>query len=438
MSKRLMVMALIATVVCFVSAAYAEVQNVKVGGDLTVLGFSRDNLNLRKSGDKVTEGLGVSGAASIARIKFDANLTDNVDVTIRLLNERIWDSSVETTTNGNDTSVNVDLAYVCLKDFLKDVIGVPMTLKLGRQNIKIGSGLLIADPDTNANSVGNFAGKVGDLSARKAFDGAVAVMDMNALTLTGVASKISETALLTSQDDVNLYAVDAAYKTGVLDTVLSLSYVLETRNKENSSLGDINVFDSRISSMPIANLALSAEFAYMMQKDASALGRSDRKTMDDYALTLGLNYTFVNVAMTPWFGLDYTRLSSNWNPMFEDMTPADIMNVLFFNKNVQLFGFTFGLKPVKDISAKLRIASARMLDNTVTTLPPAGITGIGNYTLDACKKGLGNEVDLALMYDYTSDVQFGLNLGYFKPGKAFIKAERGSVSQVVGSMKVSF
>ncbi|MGE5309380.1 MAG: hypothetical protein ACM3OC_09870, partial [Deltaproteobacteria bacterium] len=86
MSKRLFVFALIALTVCFVSTAYAEVQNVKVGGDLTIAGVVRNDVNQAKGNNKTD----VSGVASIARVKVDANLTDNVDVTFRLLNERAW------------------------------------------------------------------------------------------------------------------------------------------------------------------------------------------------------------------------------------------------------------------------------------------------------------------------------------------------------------
>jgi hypothetical protein len=443
MSKRLLVMALIALTVCFVSAAYAEVQNVKVGGDLTVEAVSRNNVNLLKDSATNPGGLSADGIISIARVKFDANLTDNVDVTVRLLNERIWSSSIETTANGNGTGVDLDLAYVSLKDFLKDVIGVPLTLKIGRQEVKIGSGLLIADPDTNAVSKGNFAGTAfGDLSARKSIDAALAVLDFNPLTVTALASKTTEGTLLSSYDDVNMYALDGVYKTGVMDTMLEGTYVLETRNKKNpigaaAGLSDINVFDGRVTSMPISNLSLSAEYAYMTQRDATI--RADRKTASDYVVLLGANYTFANVGMTPWIGIDYSHLSRYWNPLGEDMSCASIMNLLFQNTDVNCVGLSAGAKPTQDISAKVRWATISLVEPVGTLLPAAGITGV-NYTMDGGKKqkALGNEVDLDLAYDYTSDVQFGLNLGYYKPGNAFVKADRGAASQVIGSMKVSF
>jgi hypothetical protein len=437
MSKRLMVMALIALTVCFVSAAYAEVQNVKVGGDLTVIGVSRDNMNLHKdsfqTGVVANKGMGESGVVSIARVKIDANLTDNVDVTMRLLNERVWDTSSEI--GVANTAVDIDLAYVTLKDFLKDVIGVPLTVKLGRQEIKIGSGLLIGDPDTNQfAAAGSLAGTtwLSDLSARKAFDGVVAVMDFNPLAVTAAAVKVSEATTTTSEDDVNAYILNGAYKLGVMDSNLELTYMLVTRNKENAlalGLGDVNVYDARITAMPVTNLGVSAECAYMTQRDA--VQRADRRTMSDYAILLGANYTLANVAMTPSFGLDYTRLSRYWNPLFEDVTPADLINVLFPNVNVQCFGMTLGVKPTTDTTVKLRLAYCRMVETMGTNLFAVG-------DLDGTKKNLGIEADLNLMYDYTSDVQFGLDLGYFRPGQAFVRDYRGAASQVVGSMKVTF
>jgi len=445
MSKRLIVLALIALTVCFVSAAYAEVQNVKVGGDLTVVGVARNNVSLRKASSGATTD--ASAAASIARVKIEANLTDNVDVTFRLLNERIWSSSSESTTNGNGTGVDIDLAYVTFKDFLKDTIGVPLTLKLGRQDIKIGSGLLLADPDTNQRTTaGNFANSgtivngIGDLSARKAFDGAVAVMDFNPLTVTAGAVKVTEGSVTDgTNDDVNAYVLSGAYNLGVMNSTIELTYLMEDSNKKSTSTaalnpGDINVYDARFVATPIENLGVEAEYAYMTNKQASV--RADRKLISDSAFRLNGMYTFVNTSMTPSFGLDYTRLSENWQPLFEDQSPASIVNVLFANTNVQAFGATLGAKPTSDLSAKLRFAYLRLVKAGATSLTSNG-TGL-TYTMDGTKKSLGNEVDLDLAYDYTSDVQFGLNLGYFKPGKAFARDYRGACSQVIGSMKVSF
>jgi hypothetical protein len=54
------------------------------------------------------------------------------------------------------------------------------------------------------------------------------------------------------------------------------------------------------------------------------------------------------------------------------------------------------------------------------------------------KNYLGYELDLSGTYNYTEDVQFGLTLGYFKPGKAFGEMNRRTATQAVGSIKVIF
>ncbi|MEI6631658.1 MAG: hypothetical protein WCL25_03480, partial [bacterium] len=99
MKKRLVLILALAFVVGLSLTAYAEVQNVKVSGDITVLGVARQ-LELNNS-----QGVAAAVApktladattypdtffATITRVKIDADLTDNVMATVRLLNERLW------------------------------------------------------------------------------------------------------------------------------------------------------------------------------------------------------------------------------------------------------------------------------------------------------------------------------------------------------------
>ncbi|MFH1076920.1 MAG: hypothetical protein V1753_08830, partial [Pseudomonadota bacterium] len=71
MSKRLILILALAFVVGITFTAYAEVQNVKVSGDLTVLGLSRDMSLMSHIGQNRSV---ESTMASIARVKIDADL----------------------------------------------------------------------------------------------------------------------------------------------------------------------------------------------------------------------------------------------------------------------------------------------------------------------------------------------------------------------------
>jgi hypothetical protein len=68
----------------------------------------------------------------------------------------------------------------------------------------------------------------------------------------------------------------------------------------------------------------------------------------------------------------------------------------------------------------------------------SGVAGDPTYVMAPNKKSLGQEVDLGITYDYTEDVQLGLNAGAFIPGAAFDKKNKETAKQVIGSMKVTF
>ncbi|MBL7070522.1 MAG: hypothetical protein ISS27_03520, partial [Candidatus Omnitrophica bacterium] len=96
MSRRLIILTL-ALVLGLSVAAYAEVQNVRVSGDITAMGVYRNNFDLTKnpvSGSASDYGGAYSDKrkylATIARLRVDSDLTDNVSATVRLLNERAW------------------------------------------------------------------------------------------------------------------------------------------------------------------------------------------------------------------------------------------------------------------------------------------------------------------------------------------------------------
>ena len=114
MGKRLTVLLALALIVGLTfSAAYAEVQNVKVSGDIIVSGVARNHFNLNNNGtDKAT--LKQTFLMSQIRVRVDADLTDNVMATVRLINERIWNGQNDTgIDNGvhdyNKTTIDLDL-----------------------------------------------------------------------------------------------------------------------------------------------------------------------------------------------------------------------------------------------------------------------------------------------------------------------------------------
>jgi hypothetical protein len=276
-----------------------------------------------------------------------------------------------------------------------------------------------------------------DLSAVGAFDGIVGVVDLSPVTLTTGFVKVSEIGQtgggITTGKDNNLYVVDAIYPLGEnsKNTVLEGTYVLQSQRKNY-----VNNIGGRITSTPIEKLGVEAEYVYQTAR-TSALGTwldTNHKTLVSDAIRLAASYAFPDMAWKPTLGVDFTRLSNKWNVMQEDVSPADLANALFANTNVRCIGVSAAAKPKDDLTLKVRYVDLALAKKSTTTTIN-NIVG-GTYAMDQTKKDLGQELDLGLAYDYTEDVQFGLNYGLFDPGKAF--QVRKNASQVVGSMKVTF
>src|SRR3989338_4417390 len=218
MSRKLIVaMALVS--VALLGTAFAAVENIKVSGDINMQALTRD---LSLGGDDPdADGVTADGYAprdsedflfSQTRLRFDADLTEGVSAVIRLLNEKEW--GTEDSSTGDD--IDLDLAYVELKEFFYE----PLTLIVGRQNLRYGNGLIVGDPDTNQITASGDAA-FGDLSLRKSFDAIRAIMDFSPYTIDLVFAKIDENTT-NIRDDETLFGVNIAYDWSSYDGITEL------------------------------------------------------------------------------------------------------------------------------------------------------------------------------------------------------------------------
>jgi len=497
MSKRLILILVLAFVVGITVAAFAEVQNVKVSGDLKMMGISRNNLILRKSGEdrgNIFKNYAtfdeyespISAILSQVRVRVDADLTDNVSTTVRLLNERVWDEESAT------SNVDIDLAYATLKEFIYS----PLTLTVGRQELRFGNALIIGDVNTNNLCAGHgntaagvplgtpIAGAVlpkslDDLSARKSFDALRATLNYDPLVVDMVYAKIDENTI-DHNDDVDLYGMNANY---ALDKVTTLEgYYWEKRRAKASGtgtgvgLGDpitnhsdvTRTIGTRVQYTGISKLFLSLEGAYQFGRhirnmalypdEASNDGAARKR--DAYAVQLMSNYDLSAMPVMgkylPTLGVNYTLLSGDpynsrdnkyrgWDPMFEDQSGGTLFNKIFAASNCQVLNVAGSLKPLEDVKLTLDYYYLRLikayrieLGSLIDRMNLTGVFGDPTYAMKAGEKNAGNEIDASVIYDYTEDVQLGLSYAAFMPGNAFTDPNSETAQQVIGSMKVTF
>ena len=111
MNKKLI---LLASIIAFsvAGAAFAAVENIKVSGNYTAYGFSRNQYDLGVTNNFGSPDDNISGMASVTKLRFDADLTEDVMVTFGITDERIWGGAGELYTGP---------AFVTVKDFLLKV-----------------------------------------------------------------------------------------------------------------------------------------------------------------------------------------------------------------------------------------------------------------------------------------------------------------------------
>jgi len=457
MRKVTLVLALAGLVALIAMPAFAEVQNVKVGGELGVRAFLRDNYDLKKS-ETAASGNNDLFMMSTVKVDVDADLTDNVSTKVSLVNQR----DLETVTSSTSESrINVNEAYVTLKEMLYS----PLTLKIGRQPLWYGKGFIIGstilagagarDPESSITAQ--------EYTAFTGFDAISARLDYEPWGIDLLWAKIDENNTYT-HDDIDLYGVNVGYKFASYDAEAE-AYLFEKNDSSNTTTaGDSNTTDTigiRGSLVPIADLNVWGELAYQLGDYVNQFNKFDRSAL---AIDLGVDYTLVNWTWVPKFGLEYVFYQGDagetsstslaglethstgdyeaWDPMYRGRFFTGI-------RDFQGGGNIYNPIDPRD-QGSFKNQHAIYLTASVKPWEPVVIDALYGYFLadEEYVKGrdeqIGHEIDLRATYAYTEDVSFNLLAAIFLAGDYFdgetVTASKSddSASQIVGSMKVAF
>jgi hypothetical protein len=418
---------------------------VKVSGDITASGVSRHHFGLTYQNAADKSVFKQNFLMTQTRVRIDADLTDNVMATVRLINERIWNGQND---NGdsdlNNTNIDLDLAFVTLKEFLYS----PLTLTVGRQEIKFGNGLIIG----KSAAVAGTTSIPTDLSERAAFDAIRATLDYDPLVVDLVYAQVKQ-GTTDDRETVSLAGVNATY---ALNSKVNLSgyYWLKKNNDTNLDAGrsdKTNTVGFLVSTTPIENLSASLEGAYQFGRNTATAAQ---KKHDAWAVQAMADYTFAKVKMTPKIGASYTYLSGTeagatrnegWDPMFYDQKLNNIAYAILPMTNMSVFNLKASCKPVEDVTLSAVYGHYLVAEKGASTLTSPGSRGDGSTTpyLSGVsytgKSHLGDAIDATVTYDYTEDVQFGLTGGLFQAGNALdLSSDKKVAQQIIGSMKVTF
>jgi hypothetical protein len=439
--------------------SFAEVQNVRVGGDVTVRGFHRQNMDLNDSDDNGVQDSHDDFFMTTAGINVGADLTENVSAFVRLANERDWNDHSASTAVGD---IDISQAYITMKELFYS----PITLRLGTQPIVWGRGFVVgsnllpsiagigtAAADRNASITPN------EFTDFTAFDAIRASVDLSNLAGAGMPLSLDYIYIKMDEnstgepDDVNLQGVNFGAQFEDLGAEVE-TYYLNKRDKAETSSNDgsVNTIGLRGSIKPVDGAYIYGEAAWQFGRTAtdSDLVRAAGERQQAWAFDLGAEYTLTDVAMTPkaglewifWSGKDHDGAVGGWDPLARGYYTTAIRefqtgaNGGFYPTpqagdtagatNQHQVAFYGGLKPLEDLSVSPRLT---LFFTDVGTIPVAGAKR---------QSFIGTELDTQVLYNYTEDVQLGLLYGVFKAGDVYRHPNDRTAQEIITTVGVKF
>jgi hypothetical protein len=438
--KKLWLVVALAALGGLASKTFADVQNIRLSGDIRIRGYFLDSTGVPFDSDTSAVQKGNdSFIAQRTRVSCEADLEDHVLVVVTLQAEGEWgDSNFNSTDAGagtaNDNVINrrwdvgVAEAYVQFNE----IFYTPATLKLGRQFLQYGRGLILSSVEQEYN-----------------YDAARLVLDYYPLTIDLVGAELvntqgfSGTAFHEGAND--LLFVNARYElsdSAIKDVEAYFGWVSqsedhllgETRTPPTAGTGSSPmIVGLRADINPVDALQTWAEAAY----EFGANGGNAGGTIGAFLLNAGAKYTLKDVQWVPVFNGNFIYASGGGDGT---SSGTDVGNAQFrpwFDYADGYNGYLF-MPALTDIAIFNLGASVKPYENTTLSLQGyyymkadkmglAGSNGnvdwggpswatLGNTGPDAY---LGWELDGILGYDYSKDVRAQLVYGIFLPGTAY-------------------
>ena len=485
--KFLRVLCILALALCVTASVYAETQSVKVSGDLTMRALARGNYNygVNNEPDPRTNAGNDNNQSFFltnAEVEVDADLTDNVQTVIRLVNQREWNITLDKTVAANTTlapngsggltyssdefQVAVDLAYVTLKDFIYS----PLTVTIGRQDLWFGRGFIIG---ANQQDPTNSLPDAPEYTTINSFDAVKAVLDYDPWTITGVYSNI-ETNAVFGNDGINLWGVNVGYKFDAYKAEAEAYWFYKNDNSIErwgaiKGNNDIHTLGLRGSCDPLDVVSLFGEGAWQVGDYIGNRMQINTRERSAYALDFGgeLRY-FEKYAWKPKLGVEYVLYSGNmaednpataagtytgWDSMYRgkfDSAIREFVGKFYASEeyssrpnylqstadssltNQSQVIFSGSVRPVESVLVKANYNLFWTMEDYMHNDSPAN-------TSAADKTGgfIGQEVDLQANWDYTEDVSFGILGAFFVPGEVY-RQDNKTATDLVGTVKVNF
>ena len=361
MTAVLMVAALVVA-----TPAFAELQNVEVGGTIRIRGnFYSAESDLTNFADDAGNNSN-SHFEQRTNITVSADFTNDVSAHVNLQDYTIW----------GDTSTDV-FAYESYIE-IRETLGQPLTLRVGRQEIIFGSEWLVGNGDTASGFTG---------ISHDAIVGVYSVEDTG--WIAAFASKVVDDQTV-EDGDADLYAVYASY-TAMEEFDVDVYYILFRDATTATAVDELTTIGGRVTA-DYMGFDIEAEVATQSGDIESVPGFD----FGGLGVNIEVGYSFdMDYQPRVFVGSDvaFQRLLSDWE-YSEFLDSGDLGNV-----SIIRVGASAQVTETVDVSIAYSLFTADQQEDST-----------GTATAD---DAIGSEIGLYLNYAYSEDVTLSVGWAHF-------------------------
>ena len=375
--------------------AFAELQNVEVGGSIRIRGnwVSQEAANVPQFAEG---GNALDFVEQRSTVSVKADFTNDVTAFIEIDSYETWGSSFRDSyvfgmnADAADASNNLDFYQAYIET--RETFGYPVTARIGRQEIVRGSEWLLGNNDTASAFTG------------LSYDAITLNYAAETWNVTAIAAKLVETGSLEEDSDTDLYGLYSSF-TGVENWTID-AYWLYLRDATThiiDEVNDVHTFGLR-GNGTISGFDIEAELAYQV-------GGEDDIDYDAIGANLEIGYTFdVNYQPRVFVGgalfeggdddeLPFNRMLSDWE-YSEFIDNTDLSNSVILRGGVSA-------QVTEKVDVLLALTHFQADEETST---PRFFGLLGNSTHD---DNLGWELGLYLTYAYSEDLTVKAGYAHF-------------------------
>lgn len=441
------VIVVLAALCSLAANTFADVQNIRLSGDIRLRGYL-----LVKAGEDGSGGQQEGDAAFISqrtRVCVEADLEDHVLVVVTIKAESLWGQDNEVVHNASGSGsagfngainrgmdLGVNEAYVQLNE----VFYTAATLKLGRQYLNYGRGLILSSADQEYN-----------------YDAGRLVLDYYPLTIDLVGAELvnnqSFAANGSHAGSADLLFINARYE--MTDSLLkdveayfgylaqgSSGPIFNTRVPPTTAGSSPMIIGARADLNLTEGLNFWIEGAY----EFGGNGTPTKNTLSSYLANVGLKFGRKDMRLAPSVNASYTVASGGGNHTFVPWFDyAEGNNGYLFSpalSNIQIFNLGASIKPWDNTTLALQGYYYLKMDNDsfAGSNPNVDFGGPAWSSTTASKRALGFEIDAIAGYDYSKDVRAQLVYAMFIPQNAYhtsgsTSSNPGNVDQVAHEVR---